>query len=113
MGIGLALKEAISFDETGALRNSSSLEYRLPRVDDMPPEIVFDSLGVPQRNAPYGAKGVGELTALPWQAAIANAIYRAIGVRVREYPITPERLLKAVKEQRPELLEMLRKSMIG
>jgi carbon-monoxide dehydrogenase large subunit len=113
MGIGLALKEAISFDETGALRNPSFLEYWLPRVEDMPPEIVFDSLGVPQRNAPYGAKGVGELTALPWHAAIANAIYRAIGVRVREYPITPERLLKAIKEQRPELLEMLRKSMIG
>ncbi|MDT7889224.1 MAG: xanthine dehydrogenase family protein molybdopterin-binding subunit [Desulfurococcales archaeon] len=113
MGIGLALKEAIEFDETGALRNPSFLEYRLPRVEDTPPEIISESLGVPQRNAPYGAKGLGELTALPWQAAIANAIYRAIGVRVKEYPITRERLLKAVMEQRPELLEMLRKTLVG
>jgi len=113
MGIGLALKEAIAFDEVGALRNPNFLEYRLPRVEDMPPEVVFESLGVPQRNAPYGAKGIGELTALPWQAAIANAIYRAIGVRVKEYPITPERLLRAIKEQRPELLEELRKILVG
>ncbi|HWQ17344.1 MAG TPA: xanthine dehydrogenase family protein molybdopterin-binding subunit [Sulfolobales archaeon] len=113
MGIGLALKETISFDEIGALRNPSFLEYRLPRVEDMPVEMVFESLNVPQRSAPYGAKGIGELTALPWQAAIANAIYRAIGVRVKEYPITPERLLKAVKEQRPDILTELRKIMVG
>jgi carbon-monoxide dehydrogenase large subunit len=113
MGIGLALKEAIEFDETGAIRNASFLEYRIPRVEDMPPEILFESLGIPQRNAPYGAKGIGELTALPWQAAIANAIYRAIGVRIKEYPITPERLLRAIREQRPDLLDMLRKNLMG
>ena len=50
---------------------------------------------------------------LAWPAAIINAIYDAIGVRIKELPATPDRLLKEIKEQKPELLEEMRKQLLG
>ena len=113
MGMGLALTEQLVFDDHGRLLNPNLTDYKVLRAGDIPKEIEVDFLGVGQRNAPYGAKGIGELTMLAWPAAIINAIYDAIGVRIKELPATPDRLLKEIKEQKPELLEEVRKQLLG
>lgn len=113
MGISIALNEELKMAEDGRLLNPNLTDYKIARAGDIPEVMHAEFLGVGQKNAPYGAKGVGELTMLAWPAAIANAIYNAIGVRVKELPITPDKLLQAIKEQRPELLEKLRKELMG
>ena len=113
MGMGLALTEQLVFDDHGRLLNPNLTDYKVFRAGDIPKEIKAEFLGVGQRNAPYGAKGIGELTMLAWPAAIINAIYDAIGVRVKETPVTPDKLLKEIKEQKPELLEEVRKQLLG
>jgi CO/xanthine dehydrogenase Mo-binding subunit len=69
-------------------------------------EVKF--LGVPQEDAPFGAKGIGELTMIPWPAAVANAIYDAIGIQMDELPMSPDRIIAAVRKQRPDLLEKIK-----
>ena len=54
---------------------------------------------VPHKDGPWGAKGLGEMTTVQIAAAIANAIYDAVGVRIKTLPITPEKLLRALKEK--------------
>jgi CO/xanthine dehydrogenase Mo-binding subunit len=75
----------------------------VPTFEDTPEyetELVED---IPDKEGPFGAKGIGE-TSIPSVApAIANAIYRAIGVRVCDLPFTQEKILKALKEKKPEI----------
>jgi CO/xanthine dehydrogenase Mo-binding subunit len=73
-------------------------EYPLPGPMELP-EIESVVLEYPSANGPYGVKGVGEMTANPPIPAIANAITDAIGVRITEIPITPEKILKALEEK--------------
>ncbi len=113
MGVSITLGEKLEFTEDGKLVNPNLTDYKVSRAGDIPDEMIVDFLGVGQRNAPYGAKGIGELTMIAWPAAIANAIYDAIGVRITELPITPDKLLKAIKEQRPELLKLLDEHIMG
>ena len=78
--------------------NPSFSKYRIPRSVDIPEiESVFVETKDPQ--GPFGAKGMGEASLLPTAAAIANAIEDAVGVRIKELPITPEKVLKALKEK--------------
>lgn len=98
MGIGVALGEEL-VREGGRVANPSYLNYALPRAADVPsvrPVIVenYDSAG------PYGAKSVGEMSIIPPGAAVANAVYDAVGVRIRELPITPDKVLTALVAQR-------------
>lgn len=94
-GIGIALWEELIFDGQGKLRNPSLLDYRMPTAADVPPiETVI--VEVPSEDGPYGARGVGEPSIVPGAAAVANAIRDALGVRVTEAPITPERILRAL-----------------
>jgi CO/xanthine dehydrogenase Mo-binding subunit len=65
--------------------------YRIPRANQVP-QIVSIAVEQPGEVGPYGAKGIGELPTVPIAAAIANAVYDAIGVRVTELPITQEML---------------------
>lgn len=95
-GIGQALLEGF-YQRDGIMMNPSLLEYRLPQVTDMP---VMETILVETREeeGPFGAKGVGEFVQIPTTAAIANAIYDAIGVRIYDLPITPDKILNALKK---------------
>jgi 4-hydroxybenzoyl-CoA reductase alpha subunit len=77
----------------------SILEYKSPTSLDMP-EIVTELVGVPDPRGPFGAKEVGQGPLLPIMPALANAVYDAIGVRIDEVPITPEKVIKALDAKR-------------
>jgi CO/xanthine dehydrogenase Mo-binding subunit len=95
-GIGWALMEGFDYGPNGRLRNASLLDYRMPTALDVPPiECVIIETPVP--GVPYGVRGVGEVPIVPPAGAIANAIARATGVRMRHMPMTPERVLRALR----------------
>ena len=93
MGIGLALMEETQFDERkGRIMNPSLAEYHVPAHMDVP-EIDVIWTDIPDPHTPMGARGVGEIGITGTGAAIANAIYNACGKRMRELPLTPDKLL--------------------
>ncbi len=94
-GIGWALNEEYIYNAEGAMTNASFLDYRMPTCLDLP---MIDAVivEVPNPGHPYGVRGVGEVPIVPPPAAIANAIYDAIGIRMTELPMSPNRLLKAM-----------------
>jgi CO/xanthine dehydrogenase Mo-binding subunit len=101
--LGLTLFEEMIFDE-GQLVNGSLLDYQVASIKDLPESFRSIVVEVPHETGPFGAKGVGETGALTVSAAIANAIHDAVGVRIRELPITPEKVLRALaheSESRP------------
>ena len=94
-GIGFALLEDLVVDDTtGRTRNANFVDYKLLTALDMP-EIQVELLESEDKLGPFGAKGVAEDGTCPTAAAIANAIYHATGLRMKELPITAERLLMA------------------
>lgn len=96
-GLGWALTEGFDYGPDGRLRNASLLDYRLPTALDVP-KIDCVIVETPVPNVPYGVRGVGEVPIVPVAAAVANAIARAVGVRVQRMPMTPERVLEALKK---------------
>ena len=94
-GIGWALNEEYYYDGEGQMRNASFLDYRIPTTLDLP---MIDAVLVEVANPghPYGVRGVGEVPIVPPPAAISNALYRAIGVRLNDLPMNPGRVLKAI-----------------
>jgi CO/xanthine dehydrogenase Mo-binding subunit len=98
-GIGWALNEEYVYDEKGTLRNTGLLDYRMPTCLDLP---MIETIIVEEPNPghPLGVRGVGEVSIVPPPAAVANAIYRAVGVRMTELPMSPPRLLKAMLKHR-------------
>lgn len=99
MGIGYTLHEEIIFDESGRQVNASLTNYIVPTALDMP-DIAVDIVSSFDPTGPFGAKGVGEPTCVPTAAAIVNAIYDAVGVRLTSLPATAERVLAAIEAQR-------------
>ena len=99
MGIGYALTEELRLHpETGAPLNNSFMDYKVLRAEDMPEmEVIIVEPVDP--NSVYGAKGIGEMAVIPMAPAVRNAIYNATGARVHDLPITPEVLLKALRER--------------
>jgi CO/xanthine dehydrogenase Mo-binding subunit len=95
-GLGWALTEHLDYDERGRVRNASLLDYRMPTALDLP-RIDCVILEVPVPGVPYGLRGVGEVPIVPPAAAVANALRRAVGVRMTRMPMTPERVLRAIK----------------
>ena len=91
--LGRALGEQLVYDAEGQLQTGSLLDYELPSADQMP-DIDVRILEVPSPVGPLGAKGVGEPPAVPGAAALANAVSRATGVRVRSLPIDRSLLVK-------------------
>jgi CO/xanthine dehydrogenase Mo-binding subunit len=85
------------FDE-GQLVNGSLLDYQVFSFKDMPQSVQPIVVQVPHEDGPFGAKGVGETGALTVAPAIANAIHDAVGARIRDLPITPEKILRALVE---------------
>jgi CO/xanthine dehydrogenase Mo-binding subunit len=96
MGLGQALFERMVYDGT-TLLNGEALEYRAPLAEDLPAEFVSITQEQGHGPGPFGAKGMGEGAMLPIAAAVANAIEDAVGVRITELPITPERVLMALQ----------------
>ncbi len=97
MSLGYALSEDHMIDE-GEVRNPDFRDYKLFPAEDMPQvESVMVETDDPE--GPFGAKEAGEGLSLPTTPAIANAIYDAVGVRIKDLPITPEKILRALREK--------------
>jgi xanthine dehydrogenase molybdenum-binding subunit len=90
-GIGWALNEEYFYNDKGVMANASFLDYRMPTSLDLP---MIDTIlvEVPNPGHPFGVRGVGEVPIVPPVAAIANAIYKAVGVRMRHSPMSPARV---------------------
>jgi len=97
-GIGWALNEEYIYGEDGRLQNANFLDYRIPVASDLP---MIDTVivEVPNPGHPYGVRGVGETSICPPLAAIANAVSDAAGVRLKELPMSPPRILEALENQ--------------
>jgi CO/xanthine dehydrogenase Mo-binding subunit len=95
-GFGWALFEALVHDEAGQLRTGSLVDYAMPSAGGIPP-VELEIVEVPAPDGPYGAKGIGEAPVVAVAAAVANAIHDAAGVRMRELPITPEKVWRALQ----------------
>ena len=94
-GIGYALTEEVKV-EGGRILNPTFTDYKLPAATDLP-ELDVSFVETNDPAGPYGAKGIGESPLIPVAAAVANAVFNATGVRITELPLTPERVLKAMK----------------
>jgi 4-hydroxybenzoyl-CoA reductase subunit alpha len=101
MGLGETLFEEVKFDQKGKIINADLAEYKIPTALDMPPikTIIVESI---EPNGPYGAKEVGEGAIMPTIPAILNAVYDAIGIRIHELPLTPERVFRAIQKKHKE-----------
>jgi len=98
MGIGMALTENMETSSENAKLITENLQtYLIPTVQDMPRISMINTPSL-EETGPYGAKGIGEIPAVPIVAALGNAIYDAVGVRMTDIPFTPEKLYHAMKE---------------
>ena len=99
-GIGWALNEEYRMGDGGAMLNSSFLDYRMPTSLDVP---MIDTVivEVPNPGHPFGVRGVGEANIVPPPGAIANAIYRATGVRMRQLPMNPQSVMEGIWNRQP------------
>jgi 4-hydroxybenzoyl-CoA reductase subunit alpha len=97
MGMGYALSENLSF-EGGQTLNPSFLGYKAPAANQAP-EIIIHHVISQDPEGPFGAKETGEGSLDPTTPAIANAIYNAIGVRIKDLPITPEKILRELRKK--------------
>jgi CO/xanthine dehydrogenase Mo-binding subunit len=97
-GIGWGLNEEYVYNDRGEMTNASFLDYRMPTSLDLP---MIDTVLVEVANPghPYGVRGVGEVPIVPPPAALANAIYRAVGVRMRQLPMSPGRVTHEILAQ--------------
>ncbi len=100
MGLGYALSEKMVYKD-GKLMNPNYLDYKILTARDIPPmqAVIVET---DEKDGPFGAKGIGEPGLVPTAPAIANAVYDAIGVRIRDLPITPEKVLAALKAKEKE-----------
>ena len=94
------MNEEYIYDKDGRLENPGFLDYRVPVASDMP-MIDTVMVEVPNPRHPFGARGVGEVPIVPPMAAVANAIAAATGVRLRDLPMSPPRLLAALDRAEP------------
>jgi xanthine dehydrogenase molybdenum-binding subunit len=97
MSIGQALCEQVVFDPNGRTMNPSFVDYLMPTINMMPRIETTLVEGYPGAG-PYGAKGAGEIACVPPMACIANAIFNATGVRINKLPLSPENVLRGLKE---------------
>jgi CO/xanthine dehydrogenase Mo-binding subunit len=99
-GLGHTLLEEMRYEE-GHLLNGTLLAYRVPRADDAPPALECRFVENADGSGPFGAKGAGEGSLIPVSPAVANALARLTGVRLRELPLTPERVWRALRARKP------------
>ena len=101
MALGYALTEEIKFDEQGRVRNAGFVDYKVMSTLDMP-EMTTILVEDSEDTGPFGAKSAGEVPTNGMAPAIANAVYDALGVRIRSLPITPEKVLAALGTMKKE-----------
>lgn len=101
MGIGHSLYEEIIY-ENGQPLNASLIDYRVPKIDDTPARFRTLLIESGDGPGPFGARGMGEGAILPVAPIIANALHRRHGVRIRQLPLTPERVWRALRERSSE-----------
>ena len=99
-GLGHTLLEEMLYAD-GHLLNGTLLVYRVPRADDTPSEIVCRFVENADGSGPFGAKGAGEGSLIPVSPAVANALARLTGVRLRDLPLSPERVWRALRARSP------------
>jgi len=97
-GMGPTLFEEMVVGERGDVLNPSFADYKMPTALDIP-EVTSLIVEATHREGPWGAKGIGEMTTVPIAPAIANGIYDAVGVRIKDLPITPDKILSALKKK--------------
>ena len=99
MGLGQTLMEHLVFDpETGRIENLGALDYRIMTTKDAPIEMASLVVENGDGPGPYGAKGTGESGLLSTAPAVASAVHDAVGVVIRDLPLTPERIWQALRE---------------
>jgi CO/xanthine dehydrogenase Mo-binding subunit len=103
MSLGFTLFEDMILDG-GQVTNASLADYKIPGIHDIPP-MVNELVSAKQSNGPFGAKGLGETSTFGVSPAVANAIDDAVGVRLTELPMTPERVLRALRAKQGRPLE--------
>jgi 4-hydroxybenzoyl-CoA reductase subunit alpha len=96
MGMGEAMYEQVVFDDKGKPLNANLGEYRVPTALDVP-EVISELVDSYEPAGPWGVKEVGEGATLPTMGSYANAIYDAIGVRLYDLPLSPEKVWKAIQ----------------
>jgi CO/xanthine dehydrogenase Mo-binding subunit len=99
-GLGHTLLEEMRYDR-GQLLNANLVDYRVPRSEDLPRALECHFVENADGAGPFGAKGAGEGSLVPVSPAIGNALTRLAGVRLRELPLTPERVWRALRARRP------------
>jgi CO/xanthine dehydrogenase Mo-binding subunit len=98
-GLGYTLYENMAYDtKTGQLLSPSFTDYKIPTIADAP-EVTPIIVEEPDPKTPYGQKGVGETALACVAGAVGNAVFDAVGVRITELPITPERVLEALRKR--------------
>jgi CO/xanthine dehydrogenase Mo-binding subunit len=98
MGLGHTLMEHLILDEDGRIRNLGSLDYRIPTIEDIPLQLESILIENADGPGPFGAKGAGEGGILAIASAIGSAVREATGVAIRELPLTPERIWRAMRD---------------
>jgi CO/xanthine dehydrogenase Mo-binding subunit len=98
-GLGHTLMEHFIFDEAGRVRNLGAIDYRIPTSMDLPLELVSEMVENEDGPGPYGAKGMSEGALLCVASAVGSAVRDATGVAIRDLPLTPERVWRALRER--------------
>jgi CO/xanthine dehydrogenase Mo-binding subunit len=97
-GLGHAMMEHYIFDEHGRVRNLGAIDYRIPTSKDLPQQLISEQIQNGDGPGPYGAKGVSEGSILCVAPALGAAVRDAIGVAIRDLPLTPERVWRAMRD---------------
>jgi len=100
MGLGHTLMEHYIFDTEGRIRNLGAIDYRIPTSMDLPHELISDTIENEDGPGPFGAKGMSEGATLPVAPAVAAAVRDATGAVIRDLPLSPERVWRALREPR-------------
>ncbi|MFO7730598.1 MAG: xanthine dehydrogenase family protein molybdopterin-binding subunit [Spirochaetia bacterium] len=103
-GLGTALYEEVHFDKDGKILNPNFTDYKIPTTLDVPYKMDPILVEVPQPDGPFGARGISEHTMIPVMPAVANAVANAVGLRIRDIPLTAEKIALRLnsKEFKPE-----------
>jgi xanthine dehydrogenase molybdenum-binding subunit len=99
MGIGYALTEKLIYNEEGTCVTPDYMDYKLCGIMDVPEEIIPILVESGEPTGPFGGKGIGEHALNPVAGVIANAIYNAIGVRINQLPMTPEKIVARLAQR--------------